>query len=691
MNSFKDAGETARAIDSLVQSAKEKSEFCCGHQECHKHGCNAASAKTHYHPGGAAESALSSNTSEVGLLEQLWNRLDSLANTTEQNMEISQSIFKLVTPNNDDAPHPPHQHLSTMIHSQSGILMEQRRLIKEIDSISRSLNNNSNHNNNRPAPIETSSSPQASSSTTKPTASSINASYFYSSSATDTPVLKLTSIIETYQAIVTRYISKKRTDIIHGQALRLDSTQEIDDLNRQFDDLSRQMHYLSSLFTTSIMASSNTDLRVAGMVAPSPGPASSQVVGKEYKLSSSQYAVLIAKATQSEHLEIQFDNTHALLKDHANEINTLKEAIDAITSAAPHHTSTSASSRTGSVSSLVSASGGGVGGGPPSSEVRILQKQAEELRKVWSHELEANSILRSLIAKTQNDSINSTHEYAAREAGMKEEIDELVSALESNSREVSFYKSRITELEKRYQYDGQSATPASSTIHQSFRRSFSVEHSSDDVDQLKETIKKMDTERSRLISDFKIIKKKFDEKIIVWKSKYDDSTRLSDTLKRSSEEEERKFKSAISNFEILKSNWEVDRNRMEVEIKTLKAELDTTKQDRNRVLSSSNNSATLYNNDGALRLEYEKKISIMELRIKDLEGEIRVLLVERDSSNQKVTNMTQRFEVYEAQLKRERDRVKKYALKVEELRKRTADAGSATTPNFESSVRYYKV
>lgn len=39
MDSFRDAGETARAIDSLVQSAKDRSDFCCGHKSCHQAEC----------------------------------------------------------------------------------------------------------------------------------------------------------------------------------------------------------------------------------------------------------------------------------------------------------------------------------------------------------------------------------------------------------------------------------------------------------------------------------------------------------------------------------------------------------------------------------------------------------------------------------------------------------------------------
>jgi chromosome segregation ATPase len=56
---------------------------------------------------------------------------------------------------------------------------------------------------------------------------------------------------------------------------------------------------------------------------------------QEYRLSSRQYSLLSAKASQSEHLETQYENSQQLVKVLAEEIDVLRASISEITSIAP--------------------------------------------------------------------------------------------------------------------------------------------------------------------------------------------------------------------------------------------------------------------------------------------------------------------------------------------------------------------
>ncbi|KAI9351115.1 hypothetical protein DFJ73DRAFT_377090 [Zopfochytrium polystomum] len=76
--------------------------------------------------------------------------------------------------------------------------------------------------------------------------------------------------------------------------------------------------------------------------------------------------------------------------------------------------------------------------GSPATESktnRLLQKQVDELKKVWSHELSANNILRNLIAKIQADSIYAEEEGRKQQIRLRQEFDELVALFDETNQD----------------------------------------------------------------------------------------------------------------------------------------------------------------------------------------------------------------------------------------------------------------
>ena len=135
-------------------------------------------------------------------------------------------------------------------------------------------------------------------------------------------------------------------------------------------------------------------------------PRSINVTGQQlHQITSEEYSVLQSKAEECEHFFNQLQNSLALVEENTAEINVLKEAIETLLAPKP---------LTGSME----------------SGYKLLQRQIDELRKVWSHELAANSVLRNLLSKTQAESIHNHQESMQNSVRLREEFDELARLYE---------------------------------------------------------------------------------------------------------------------------------------------------------------------------------------------------------------------------------------------------------------------
>ena len=83
--------------------------------------------------------------------------------------------------------------------------------------------------------------------------------------------------------------------------------------------------------------------------------------------------------------------------------------------------------------------------------INLLHRQVKELRTVWSHEVSANSVLRSLITKSQADRLKADETSYRRYTSLKEEFDELAELFEVSRKEVEVLKSDIQIREKQAQ------------------------------------------------------------------------------------------------------------------------------------------------------------------------------------------------------------------------------------------------
>ncbi|KAJ3040725.1 hypothetical protein HDU99_010140, partial [Rhizoclosmatium hyalinum] len=150
--------------------------------------------------------------------------------------------------------------------------------------------------------------------------------------------------------------------------------------------------------------------------------------GNDYHLSSREYGELVTKANQSERYQLQVENAQTLLAEHVREIHILKQAVDAL--------NLKLARETGSV------------GVSDVQTFRIMTQQIDELKKVWSHELSANMILRNLIAKTQAENMVAEQESRKQNLSLREEFDELAVLFEESQAENDLLRSEVEKKEE---------------------------------------------------------------------------------------------------------------------------------------------------------------------------------------------------------------------------------------------------
>ncbi|OAJ37429.1 hypothetical protein BDEG_21447 [Batrachochytrium dendrobatidis JEL423] len=147
------------------------------------------------------------------------------------------------------------------------------------------------------------------------------------------------------------------------------------------------------------------------------------------QVSIADHALLEAKACNVDQSMNQLESALALIEENDGEIKTLRNTIE----------------------ELLNNSFAGMSETPDGPDLKLLQRQIDELRKLWSHELSANSILRNLIAKAQADAHQYQQESQCKIASMKEEFDELAHVCEIAQRDIDVvqHEAKTHELNAR--------------------------------------------------------------------------------------------------------------------------------------------------------------------------------------------------------------------------------------------------
>ncbi|KAJ3093201.1 hypothetical protein HK102_000002 [Quaeritorhiza haematococci] len=237
---------------------------------------------------------------------------------------------------------------------------------------------------------------------------------------------------------------------------------------------------------------------------------------REYRLGPVEYHELTTKAAQVDQYAMQFENAQGLLKDHAREIQVLKEAIETITNVAQQE----------GVS--VAAEQSANGNSSDAVAVRLLQRQVEELRKVWSHQLSANIVLRNLIAKTQTEAVHAEQESRRQQVRLKEEFDELVALFESTNKDMSHLRTLVAERDRelrelKMRYEDKINAQF---FEQAEQAAMVDEMHGKEREALNKYVVSLERERDRLVADFarakakieQALKEEFDEERKAWQS-----------------------------------------------------------------------------------------------------------------------------------------------------------------------------
>ncbi|KAJ3235769.1 hypothetical protein HDU81_000187 [Chytriomyces hyalinus] len=384
------AGKTGRTLDELVQSASSAKRNISSFQ----------------------------NIDKALVLDVLATQIGTLIRSTEANANISQRILGEVSrslPNRGFAAADDGQ-MKLIVQSQSSILDEHKRLLNDVELLSRLFKEGgSPKKQNMPfweAPQSTSGE---------------LASF----------VQRLTEKMDDYLRSVSMLTSTKQSvldDIRRGSLSKtvLSSLNilisGLEDVEANNSILRNDFSQLFALLSSAQKATADDVRNLAGGTAQMTLSKKSDSNSQEYRLTSREYSDLVTRAGQSERYQQQIENSQTLLAEHVREIQVLQEVIETIgTKLSPEHSNASVSDV---------------------ATVRVMTRQIDELKKVWSHELSANMVLRNLIAKTQAEGMVGEQEARKQQIALREEFDELVVLLEESHREAEALRA---ELEKKEQ------------------------------------------------------------------------------------------------------------------------------------------------------------------------------------------------------------------------------------------------
>lgn len=138
----------------------------------------------------------------------------------------------------------------------------------------------------------------------------------------------------------------------------------------------------------------------------------------------------------------------------------------------------------------------------PRKSTQLLQRQVSELRKVWAHEVSANSILRNLVSKCQSDSARTEDKLHKQYDSLREEFDELAELYDSSRNEIDLLRSEalirekdLISLKARIQTDASSFLSRGETDEVARRERFAMN----------ELVRSLEQQRDKLLEDVKQI------------------------------------------------------------------------------------------------------------------------------------------------------------------------------------------
>lgn len=437
-------------------------------------------------PTTASQADDSDKNEKLEILELVKAQISSIIEFARGNVDLANKLLSSST--NSDAK-VDVKGLDLIAKAQEQLLNEHRKLLSELDSMTLLIQQDGRLIN-----------------------SDIHArmSSFRKESRGSSPFLDLGSLmshflssIKHYEAVVSGLVNKIGNSAPRGFAESMPVTQDgFKEIVNHHKLLSKQVKYLTSLVTRYIPSQEVEEVeRSVEYDSASP---SIQGLGtndaNDRRLTSTDYSDLITKASQSERFAKQLENAMTLQTEHIKEIQVLKEAVSALSY---HHDQFKEQRSPDS----------------ESQSYRLLQRQVDELKRVWSHELSANTILRNLIAKIQADNMVIEDEARRQQMCLRQEFDELVALFNETNQNASLLRDDVAQ---RDQILNEVEQRMEERLNAQF---FELERQHQDQTQqledmydkersaLNKLVSNLEQERNRLQSDLSTIKVSLGEKL----------------------------------------------------------------------------------------------------------------------------------------------------------------------------------
>ncbi|KAJ3416717.1 hypothetical protein HDV05_000547 [Chytridiales sp. JEL 0842] len=464
----------------------------------------------------------SNNDPSVGLkikaLEALTQQIAYLTKSTETNLQMSQTILKEASAKSPTVPSPkasapqvkPHERaepIRRILESQADLMDEHQKLKSEIQKISDWLINSS-------ATQQKQSSSPRNGFLERDESSDDDYPSKQFGKGIKVPIIDLTSLLKYFTDALSQYQSTAdeiltqnyhairsfdgsplaKPHVVYDALVTLQKN--VEEVESQQRSLLKQSRYLISVISRHHNSSTNenpheSDREVTNIWTVAEQEFDSGLRG-DYHLNSSEYADLVTKASQMESYHQRFENTQTLLNEHIKEIEVLKNAIEAMSAPLSLVANTS-----------------------DKQIIRVLQKQVDELKKVWAHELDANMILRNLITKMQNEFTAAEEDARRNQALLREDFDELTAILEDTDRELSSMREMVAEKDKIIRANEMGADEQISKLNDAFQQKVHkiMESHKLETITISKSLGKLRNERDELLQEVDDIRASFGEKL----------------------------------------------------------------------------------------------------------------------------------------------------------------------------------
>ncbi|KAJ3105275.1 hypothetical protein HDU97_008298 [Phlyctochytrium planicorne] len=592
------AGLTAKTLDELVQSAASKKkeslpDFCCGHVVCHKQ-CvvNGPSKSNEPAPEG---------------LGMLADQISRLVKTTENNINVSNRIYDELTSRGRTEKfselRSPESALAkaeksnrdggdllNIMKSQTDILEEHKKLLSDIESVSNWFKGQRRESSGRESPFH---------------------NIHIENVADGLKIMpRIIAALSDYSRSVSNILELKQVVAsglqgdIQGEGIRAP-------LLNLLDKLREVEHNQKSL--------SQMGADLALLLSDSKPNNTDQDIERDYTLTSREYAELVTKSALVDNYSHQVETAHTLLEEHVREVQTLKDAIEALSNQLGERINPSEAS---------------------SSSVRLLQRQVEELKKVWSHELAANMILRNLIAKTQAENMAAEDTSRQQQIRLREEFDELAAVVEETHREAAMYREEcivkdraLKEVERKLEERLNGQFFDLEQQHQEQAQQLEDMYNKERL-ALNKLIANLEKERDRLQTELARVKSSFNERLASSTESIDELSHRIQDLERGRDDLKRQNSSLRE--DLRRSQEDLDQARYSL------ATLQNTLREK-----EGTDVAEIIRADFKSRMaSLERHIDSLEYEKRNLEVQLqnsRMILDERNSLRKKLADIEQSF------------------------------------------------